>query len=660
VTQPASGPVAGRPDAGATEGSDADGTAAAGTTEATGSAAATTSASATLATPVPARWARALQALVLAAPSLVLLERAWSRRWMTDDGFINLRVARMILDGHGPVFNVGERVEATTSTLWVWLIAAGDVLLPLRMEWVAIVLGIVAAVGGLALATFGSARLHLSRGASGPLLPLGALVVAAVMPFWDFTTSGLEGGLTFGWLGLVGWLVCRWATGGARLGALAAAVVGLAPLVRPDLVLALPVVLGGVLLAQWPEDRARDRVRIVAAALAVPVAYQVFRMGYFGAVVPNTALAKASGRSRWGTGFAYLRDLVQPYWLWVPLVALVGVVGVVAAQAWRDSDRRFVVALTALPAVGVLDALYVVRVGGDYMHGRLLLPALFALVVPVAAIPMLGWRRATAPVVGESETSSALAPSSGLLGRWVRPRLGGSDRIAAGSVAAVVVVWAVVALVQLRPGPPVVGGLFSSDAHAGHIRIHGDHAVTADDQGWGPDSANVMLDPHVVVYVDGPLDVTPPGGDDRRLYASYGIGVGGYALGPDVYVIDRLGLADALISRFEVRGHGPTGHEKPIPGPWLAARVATGPVDPDQLRPPAFGGVLYESPPGQFDEDTEAARQALGCGDLRDLDAAVHEPMGVGRFLSNLVSATRLTRLEVPPDPVEAQDRFCS
>ena len=326
---------------------------------------------------------------MLALPTLILVERAWDRRWITDDGFINLRIARMMLGGHGPVFNVGERVEPATSTLWVWVIAAGDVVLPLRMEWVAIVLGLVGAGGGLALATFGSARLFRSRGATGVLVPAGAAVVAAVPPFWEFATSGLEGGLTFGWIGLTGWLLCRWAASGERFGAAAAVAVGAAPLVRPDLALALPLVLGGVLAAQWPDDRPRDRVRLLAQALALPVAYQVFRMGFYGSLVPNTALAKSSGRGQWRTGWWYLRDFAEPYWLLLPLACLVlGVGAPLVGRAWRAGDRRGLVALGALPLLGLADGLYVVRLGGDYMHGRLLLPALFALLTPLAAVPV--------------------------------------------------------------------------------------------------------------------------------------------------------------------------------------------------------------------------------------------------------------------------------
>ena len=65
------------------------------------------------------RWA------LLATPVIVLAERTWALRWMSDDGFINLRIVSQLVHGHGPVFNIGERVETSTSPLWVFVLAAG-------------------------------------------------------------------------------------------------------------------------------------------------------------------------------------------------------------------------------------------------------------------------------------------------------------------------------------------------------------------------------------------------------------------------------------------------------------------------------------------------------------------------------------------------------
>ena len=68
------------------------------------------------------RFERACLALALAL-ALVLL---WPlRHYITDDTFIHLQYARRLAEGHGLVFNVGERVYGCTSPLWVALLAAG-------------------------------------------------------------------------------------------------------------------------------------------------------------------------------------------------------------------------------------------------------------------------------------------------------------------------------------------------------------------------------------------------------------------------------------------------------------------------------------------------------------------------------------------------------
>src|ERR1700723_1825811 len=69
------------------------------------------------------RLARVAHAALVLAPVAFLTGGAWARRWMDDDGFINLRVVRNVLHGHGPVFNLGDRIEACTSPLWIGFLA---------------------------------------------------------------------------------------------------------------------------------------------------------------------------------------------------------------------------------------------------------------------------------------------------------------------------------------------------------------------------------------------------------------------------------------------------------------------------------------------------------------------------------------------------------
>ena len=154
-----------------------------------------------------------------------------------------------------------------------------------------------------------------------------------------------------------------------------------------------------------------------AAAAALPLAYQVFRMGYFAALVPNTAIAKEGGAARWGQGLLYLLDFGGPYWLWLPLVVLgrewlLELAPLLRARRWRG-----VALLALLPIGGIAHAVYVVRVGGDFMHGRMLLPSLFALLLPVMVTAIR--RPARTPLA--LLTPWALVPWALVCALWLRP-----------------------------------------------------------------------------------------------------------------------------------------------------------------------------------------------------------------------------------------------
>jgi arabinofuranosyltransferase len=228
-----------------------------------------------------------------AAAAVVLAIGAWNYRWMSDDAFITLRVVKQLVAGHGPVFNVGERVEASTSPLWTFVLAVFDVLTPIRLEWIAVLLGIALTIAGFVCIMVGSSLLFGGRSRADMLVPAGALVLAVYAPMWKFASSGLETGLSFLWLGACLVVLARATRGNEPIPVWGLVVLGLGPLVRPDFLL---YSLAFVALAAVFEAGNGRRVRAVAVAFALPVAYQLFRMGYYGSVVPNTALAKEASR----------------------------------------------------------------------------------------------------------------------------------------------------------------------------------------------------------------------------------------------------------------------------------------------------------------------------------------------------------------------------
>jgi len=586
---------------------------------------------------VPAHaWAAVLA--VLAAFALL----AWDRRWVSEDGFIYLRIVDNLLAGHGPVFNIGERVEAYTSPAWLGLVALAVALLPGDPGWITVWLGLGLTLAGLALAALGALALLRRLGGpapgSGPVLPLGLLVVAALPPFWDYATSGLETGLVFAWLG--GGFAAL-VVAGERRPVPVAVLLGLGPLVRPDLgIFALGLlavlVLGAVRGAGSRRAALRRAALLLAAAAALPVAYQLFRMAYFAALVPNTALAKEAGVAFWSRGAGYLWAFVADYALLVPLGALAAwaLLGGPARALRTGAVRRREVLLVAAPLLcAAVHALYVVRLGGDYMHARMLLPTLLAALLPVAVV----------------------AP-----GRRAGPLLG-----------AVLLGWAVVCATwlqapsrfELPEDAPWYDQRTTLSEQPGVP-----HPITLEDYAQMPYSQPSVgwelarMPPSIVTNTGRATRVVggrrlpwnPPlrlGGGIRPNAAARArtvvytgsIGRVGVAAGPEVRVADRFGLADPLAAR--VRLPEPrtqrAGHEKDLPASWFLARYATGPV-PAHLR-----------------ENVAAARRALACRPLRELVEATSGPLTLGRALANLGVAVRAHGLRFSREPTLAARELC-
>jgi len=531
----------------------------------------------------------------IVATVFVFAVLAWHRRWIADDGLIVVRTVRNVLAGNGPVFNAFERAEANTSTLWTYVLVAVVGVFRTEPAFTAVIVGWVLSVGGLALALDATRRFHRERGSTVPLVPAGAFVLIGTQPFWDYATSGLETGLCTFWL-------------------VAAITFGLGPLVRPDFALAsvtFCVALWWLVRPTW-----RATIGLAAAALALPVAYEVFRAGYYGTLVPLPALAKGAGNSAWERGFLYLVDYVRPYFVFVPVAILAVIFGLAVKRRWIGDRAKVLVATTTITSV--LLAGFVLRVGGDFMHGRMLLPATFVLILPALLLPAQ---------------------------RVIVPAL------------ALIAVWAVAIVIWKSDGKP----------HATAIRVADErHNYSAWTNTPNPTdaapflaadaSATKLVDDavanhqHMLLSEGGLSLAMNPAHPEIVAYAVGRLGTGGATAPIDGIVVDVLGLANPLGARITVNQPGMTGHEKSLPWSWIRADFTDPAIDRDALPP------VYKVNYGMI----RAARHALTCGELAELMASVREPMTPGRFWANLKGVVRRTRLVIPVDPFDAEAKFCT
>ncbi len=293
--------------------------------------------------------------LLVAAIVLYLVHAASFGSCLQDDAYISLRYARNLADGQGLVFNPGERVEGYTNFLWTVLCAI-PFALGIDPARFLVGMGVVSGAGALLAAAF----LARQGDPDSPLAPGTAAAISAGLPFFVAESiMGLETAAFAAFVVLACGLFCREKRSSTF--PWSGAVLALAALSRPE-----GVMVAGILCVSDLFDAVRERrvgrSRLVRWLLFVaPVAAHVlFRLAYYGELVPNTFHAKVGGGLALAArGLSYAGSFAFHAW---PLLIAAGL-GV--AVLLRDRAGRNP-ALPMLLAVPVVYVLYVIVIGGDY------------------------------------------------------------------------------------------------------------------------------------------------------------------------------------------------------------------------------------------------------------------------------------------------------
>jgi arabinofuranosyltransferase len=428
--------------------------------------------------------------------------------WVCDDSYITFRTVDNIVNGYGPVWNVSERVQAYTHPLWLGAVTV-PYLVTREPYYTSLALSIA-----LTLLTAALLAKRLARTPWTLLVCFAALLSSKA--FVDFSTSGLENALTHALLALFVWRWWDTPAGESRLLQLAF-IASLCLLTRLD----LGVLVGPALAVEtWRLGLARA-VRPLLVGLLPILVWEAFSIFYYGSLVPNTAYAKI------GAGLS--RDVLlsrgESYFLrtlWTdPATIPVMVLGLMAGV------RNWPLALGVL-----LNALYVLWIGGDFMAGRFF----------------------TAPFL----MSVCLLARA----RWAGARFNG-----------VVAAAGVVVLGLLAPWEPaLVSGYGFSRVNN---LVHGDGGIEPRDK-MAYINANGVMDERRWYYESSGLLKSRPGqprpdnamvfdGLELRRQGKHvvvrdGIGFTGYFAGPDVHIVDMFALAEPLLARLPAHPASRSGH----------------------------------------------------------------------------------------------------
>ena len=322
-------------------------------------------------------------------PWLMLLPLLTSVSWFrADNAFISFRYVRNLLNGHGLVFNMGERVEGYSNFLWIIELAAIWQILGIRPEHAAPWLSVLFTVGTLALMLWWIARLPRLR--MRLLVAWCALALVCSSATFAVWTSG--GGFetrqfTFF---IVAAVVCLSLYRNRRWGLLAASLIlALASLTTlPEGLLiaaccfawfgALQIPAALIVLQRAAEPQGisireaiaeiarridwRGTLYLIAPFAVIVGAHFLFRYAYYGEWLPNTYYATYV-RPWYASGFKYLwaAALETGLYLLLPLTWC-------AMKArWREARDGSYALILLIVATHML---FLARLGGDHFELR--------------------------------------------------------------------------------------------------------------------------------------------------------------------------------------------------------------------------------------------------------------------------------------------------
>jgi len=422
--------------------------------------------------------------------------------WLSDDAYITFRTVDNFVNGYGLTWNVAERVQTYTHPLWMFLVSAVYAVTR-EIFFTSLILSIV-----LSLVAAGIIAFRLSR--SVWLACAGLVVFTLSKAFIDYSTSGLENPLAHL---LLAFFLLIYLDAELNLQTLffLAFLASLGMVNRSDmLVFYAPVILYAML-----KIRSVKGVGVVALGFLPFVAWELFSLFYYGFPFPNTAYAKLtsaliSRHDLMVEGLNYLRNSLRADTITLLTTGL-GVLVPFFTREWRK-----------LPVAAgiVLYLSYVVYVGGDFMSGRFLTVSLFAAAALVVSSPPLAASRAAqavllagvvlvglsapySPVVATGDKGARTGTEPG----WIRGR----------------------SIVDERANYYHNTGLLRAFQQSNPLPDH-DWAV----EGRAAREAVRHSSPQA-----GPLVVEKGS-----------VGFYGYFAGPQVYVVDMLGLGNPLLARL--------------------------------------------------------------------------------------------------------------
>ena len=315
--------------------------------------------------------------------------------YINDDILITIRTVLNFINGHGPVFNLGERVQAYTHPLWFFILS-GVIYITQEIFYTLIFTNAFFSV----LAIYIIIKAYDFHKLSFKLFFLFLFSLSLSVCFVDYTSSGLENGLGFFLFSLL--LYCtnknKWT--------FIPIISGLLFLTRMDYTLMyLPFL---IYYTFCKKDLFKNKLFSLSCFFALTGGWLFFSLVYYGSLFPNTYFAKTLIDSHWSFPLINAENYYKVF-IDKDLFSFLCIISFLTygfyktfrfkiIPAYTKIKSKFFSNITPMPTKNIdtnqilipisvlLYLLYIVWVGGDFMMGRffsipffITFPILFAL-----------------------------------------------------------------------------------------------------------------------------------------------------------------------------------------------------------------------------------------------------------------------------------------
>ena len=291
-------------------------------------------------------------------------------RFIVDDAYITMRYSRHLAEGHGPVYNIGERVEGYTNFLWM-LILGMVYKIGLDMPSTSQILGMVFSVLTLLIIFLLSYQL-VGRWKWLSLVSLIMIANNRIYALWS--TSGLETSLFTFLVTLSLYLSYLILQDRLYMKPWLIVTCLLLTLTRPEGLMITFLIFLMLNFYKYRFERALFKKEIISWLIyfAVPFAiYLTWKLYFYHDLLPNTFHNKVNSIHYFDRGLKFIYSFLLESWVYLWFFPIILALFCFKPLAWVKSW---------LVILGVY-VFYTVWVGGDWMGFRF-----YAPIIPLMAI----------------------------------------------------------------------------------------------------------------------------------------------------------------------------------------------------------------------------------------------------------------------------------